>query len=43
MIPQSSAQDSINKNAFSYGCSLLKEFAFKFLTYAFDEVSDKKL
>ena len=33
----------MEKKACNYGCSLLKELAFKFLTYAQDEVSDKKL
>ena len=39
-IPISQAQDPVEKNAFSYGCSLLKELAFKFLTYVQDEVND---
>lgn len=39
-IPCSTAiEDSLEKNAMSYGCSLLKELAFKFLTYTQDEVS----
>lgn len=42
-IPQSVSQDSVEKNALSYGCSLLKELAFKFLTYTQDEVSDLTL
>ena len=34
LIPQSGSNDSVEKNACSFGCSLLKELAFKFLTYA---------
>ena len=39
----SGPMDGVEKNAFSYGCSLLKELAFKFITYAQDEVSDESL
>ena len=35
--------DGVEKNAFSYGCSLLKELAFKFITYTQDEVADESL
>lgn len=35
--------DCIEKKAFNYGCSLLKELAFKFLTYTQDEVTDTML
>ena len=42
-IPLVEENDSIEKKAFNYGCSLLKELAFKFLTYAQDEVTDKPL
>ena len=42
-IPSSSATDSVEKSAISYGCSLLKELAFKFLTYTQDVVLDNSL
>ena len=41
---EGSDQDTVvEMNALSYGCSLLKELAFKFLTYAQDEVADPSL
>lgn len=42
-IPSSTSSDTLEKSALSYGCSLLKELAFKFLTYTQDEVSDGAL
>ena len=42
-IQTASVGDSDEKNASNYGCSLLKELAFKFLTYAQDEVPDQRL
>ena len=42
-IPTSTPRDSISKNACSYGCSLLKEFSFKYLTYGTVDVADQKL
>ena len=43
VIPKAKAQDSVEAIATSYGCSLLKELAFKFLTYTQDEVGDVSL
>jgi len=42
-IPISASNDTIERNALSYGCSLLKELAFKFVTYVQAEVSDSRL
>ena len=42
-IPITSPSDSIVRNALSYGCSLLKELAFKFVSYTQDEVADTML
>ena len=43
VIVASSAQDSLERKAASYGLALLKELAFRFLTIAQDEVSDQTL
>lgn len=43
-IPRADSSNvAVEINALSYGCSLLKELAFKFLTYAQDEVADPSL
>lgn len=42
-IPQCTSKSSSEEIAFSLGCSLLKEFAFKFLTYVNNDVQSVAL